>query len=1198
MKQTSSWLVCVALALAAGCGDPSVGQSPQHTISDGRHGGVEGFYFLPPLVPEPGVQGNDRRLAPVVAVDPLDAAGNPTTPRLAEYSTLTGSGAERVRDSASHFHVDWDISRTAAATETTYRVRVFVPSRVVTPAGVRIEPQGRELGWIDVQIDRNGNPRLNSARGSAQANPARTVPVQFRVLPSVLDPDGDGRLDYDDNCAATANADQADADGDGVGDACECLGVTCPASDACHLPGVCQPMTGACTNPVAADGTACDDGDTGTELDLCRAGACEGTLASQPVASVNFGPDDAVATRAIDEDPLSFVALGPGGMECLDTSNPSAPTRVGGWQPPFSANCTDLVKVGDLLYLACGEAGMVCLDVSTPSNPTFLYRFTLPEGPAVSCAHLDNALYVGAGNEVYIYDLTDPRTPVRRGSLGAGSATPVVRVYVDGRRVYCLYASGRLVASNAAGGAFSPVFLAAWSGPANATDLVVQNGIAYCTYNGAGLRIVSLRDPTAPELLWSDGGSPALGVAVRGTSLACIYANRRYRTCSVANPRAPVFLTDSDAGATPTLVSITRRGFAWCGYGRRASLLDIPPYVVAASPSAGRAGHCGDGPVRVYFSQGLDPATVDGASVRVLSGNSAVTGALTLDGAVATFTPSTPLPEGDYAVAVAPSVRSARGTRFAPPAGWRAGFRVTPVCTRFTEAPSAVTSGASGSFSWRVQGGSVVSATGLLVGLSPDPVLDPLEVTDNLSGAPGIFTQLWTAPSVSGPTPYFLVADANVDGATYYTSVAAVTVNPAPAPTAAWTLAPSSGVQGASRAISWSVANASNVTQTFVRWGADPRPLVAASSTQTGAQSSPAAGPFSDSLTLPAVTAPTTFYAVVVAVVNGGARTVVSPTVSFVVNPCAEGLAACGGSCVDVQTDAANCGGCGNACAAGQVCTAGACRATGCEAGYSNCDGDPSNGCETAGVCPRYLVGTIGGARINHLAYDGTYLYASNIAGPLYRLRADGVGAVATVFRTNPAYFVPRVYGEHLYWNTTAGTIERSRLDGVGAVETVRSGLPNVGAFFLEGDDLYWIDYVSGNGSLRRTSVSMGTSTTLGVTQGPWPSDVIRDSRDGSFIVSSQQSQYLWRIPAGGGARTAAYNLGAGRAGAQIAQDDQYFYTCTYQAAGGQVLRIRKDTGAVDVIASGQGSPWGIYVTPSRIYWSVYFDRTIWAAAH
>jgi hypothetical protein len=318
---------------------------------------------------------------------------------------------------------------------------------------------------------------------------------------------------------------------------------------------------------------------------------------------------------------------------------------------------------------------------------------------------------------------------------------------------------------------------------------------------------------------------------------------------------------------------------------------------------------------------------------------------------------------------------------------------------------------------------------------------------------------------------------------------------------------------------------------------------------------------------------------------------------------CRVGLADCdanaaNGCEVALDASAENCGACGNACGAGSTCVAGACRASGCEAGYSNCDGDLSNGCETAGVCPRYLVGSIGGSRINNLAWDGTYLYASDIDGPTYRLRGDATGTSATVFRSNRAYFYPRVQGEHLYWNTSSGSIERARLDGMGAVETVRSGLANVGAFFLEGDDLYWINYVSGNGSLRRTSVSSGATTTLGVAQGPWPSDVVRDSRDGTFLLSSQQSRYLWRIPAAGGPAVAAYDLGVGRAGAQIAQDDQYLYTCTYQAAGGQVLRIRRDTGAVDVIASGQGSPWGVIVTPSRIYWSVYFDRTIWAAAH
>ncbi len=70
---------------------------------------------------------------------------------------------------------------------------------------------------------------------------------------------------------------------------------------------------------------------------------------------------------------------------------------------------------------------------------------------------------------------------------------------------------------------------------------------------------------------------------------------------------------------------------------------------------------------------------------------------------------------------------------------------------------------------------------------------------------------------------------------------------------------------------------------------------------------------------------------------------------------CAEGLSSCNGVCVDRQTDPANCGACGNVCAAGEICFGGLCaRDHRCGAGLTNCNDicvdlliDPAN----CGVC-------------------------------------------------------------------------------------------------------------------------------------------------------------------------------------------------------------------------------------------------------
>lgn len=48
----------------------------------------------------------------------------------------------------------------------------------------------------------------------------------------------------------------------------------------------------------------------------------------------------------------------------------------------------------------------------------------------------------------------------------------------------------------------------------------------------------------------------------------------------------------------------------------------------------------------------------------------------------------------------------------------------------------------------------------------------------------------------------------------------------------------------------------------------------------------------------------------------------------------------------DLSTDADHCGGCGNACDAGQTCVDGTCTAGECAAGTADCNGDPGDGCE------------------------------------------------------------------------------------------------------------------------------------------------------------------------------------------------------------------------------------------------------------
>jgi hypothetical protein len=71
--------------------------------------------------------------------------------------------------------------------------------------------------------------------------------------------------------------------------------------------------------------------------------------------------------------------------------------------------------------------------------------------------------------------------------------------------------------------------------------------------------------------------------------------------------------------------------------------------------------------------------------------------------------------------------------------------------------------------------------------------------------------------------------------------------------------------------------------------------------------------------------------------------------------PCNDGLTCCDATCVDVQVDLDYCGSCTNACDdvpnQGVSCVSGVCDLSGCDAGFFDCDGNSSTGCESASPC-------------------------------------------------------------------------------------------------------------------------------------------------------------------------------------------------------------------------------------------------------
>lgn len=171
LKSAASVVLFLGIGACTGdAGSPLApeGGQPLATISDAAHAGaVPGFYFLPPMVPNPAYSGTfDGGLQPRVEICELSAGVCVTT--IAQYTTTSGTGGQTVQVGTSSYQVNWHTNQFNLDPAKHYRISVFVGTL--------------QLGFADVDVVATGKELKSVNTGQyVPLQDDRTLPIKFRI---------------------------------------------------------------------------------------------------------------------------------------------------------------------------------------------------------------------------------------------------------------------------------------------------------------------------------------------------------------------------------------------------------------------------------------------------------------------------------------------------------------------------------------------------------------------------------------------------------------------------------------------------------------------------------------------------------------------------------------------------------------------------------------------------------------------------------------------------------------------------------------------------------------------------------------------------------------------------------------------------------------------------------------------------------
>lgn len=170
-----------AILVAAACTADAISPTaptagPRETISDAAHSGaVPGFYFLPPMVPQPSYSGTfDAALQPRVEICELSGSSCVTT--IATFTFGTGSSNVKLDAAGQQYSVNWKTSDYNLDPAKNYRISVYQGTFRLGYADVDVVGAAKDLKNVDTN---QFIPLLDD----------RTLPIKFRIetgIPAVV----------------------------------------------------------------------------------------------------------------------------------------------------------------------------------------------------------------------------------------------------------------------------------------------------------------------------------------------------------------------------------------------------------------------------------------------------------------------------------------------------------------------------------------------------------------------------------------------------------------------------------------------------------------------------------------------------------------------------------------------------------------------------------------------------------------------------------------------------------------------------------------------------------------------------------------------------------------------------------------------------------------------------------------------------